>query len=454
MSALAALPRCWLATVLLCGLGASRAAAIESIHFGWSSAYPTMTDALRLSSRIGPVYWSQNKQNYHPETGAPIPYAYHDGYVEELGTATIPTSAALAQRWREIMTGQGDSRTGVSGASIGVPQLIILDELNSNFRDHLRGPLFREALRLYTLPVVHGGFGGSTNDIVAYLQPGVTQGTGVANGQYSDVIYAANHYMRGLALELYTTHSGYLTGIESPTNQTQYATGDAYLAQRLTGPLRNWLSAGLGSLQALPILSVSNIADAAGQDFNAFLNRQFWFMANGRYSTNPAQIDTRIQNAMRQGVGSYTWAPDVDGTDAPYRLDLDVTSRDAYFEAFLKWYSVDGNTALHNLAVNPEFDAADFNFDTVVDGADLATWAQSVGLGAGGDADGDEDSDGADFLQWQRRLSAGATASAAGVAVPEPRAAAMFAVVLGWALSRPSAMSSRPNGKRLGRLVR
>lgn len=424
------------AALVLGGLDLSRAGAVESIHFGYNAGHLTMTDSLRLSSRVGTVYWSQNSRKPNPENGATIPYAYHDGYIEDLGTPQIPTSAALAQRWREIMTGQGDSRTGVSGAAIGVPDMIILDELNSNFRDHLRGPLFREALRLYTLPVAHGGFGGSTNDIVAFIQPGVTQGPGVGNGQYSDVIYAANHYMRGLALEMYTTHSGYLTGIESPTNQTQYPTGDAYLAQRLTGPLRNWLNAGLGALQAMPILSVSNIADAAGHDFNAFLNRQFWFMANGRYSTNPAQIDVRIRNAMRQGVGSYTWTPDVDGTDAPYRLDVNVTTRDAYFEAFLKWYSVDGNTALHNMVVDPTFDSADFTKNGVVDGADLAKWMLDFG-GGGSDADGDGDSDGADFLLWQRRVGNVWPATVAAQIVPEPAAGtlATVAAVCGWALS-------------------
>jgi hypothetical protein len=192
---------------------------VESIHFGYKSDYLELTDAIRLSTRIGTAFWSQNKQNYNPEDGTPIPYAYHDGYIEDLGTSIIPTASAMAQRWREIMTGQGDSRTGVSGASIGFPDIIILDELNSNFRDTLRGPLFREALRLYTLPVSQGGYGGSRNDIVAYIQPGISQGTGVSSGLYDDVIFATNNYMRGLALELYVTEDGYRTGFESPSNQ-------------------------------------------------------------------------------------------------------------------------------------------------------------------------------------------------------------------------------------------
>jgi hypothetical protein len=69
--------------------------------------------------------------------------------------------------------------------------------------------------------------------------------------------------------------------------------------------------------------------------------------------------------------------------------------------------------------------SGDFNEDGLVDGADLDRWAPHFGLPADatvaeGDADGDHDVDGADFLVWQRELSAGGAAGA----IPEPAALA------------------------------
>ncbi|HEX6961804.1 MAG TPA: hypothetical protein VF175_08060 [Lacipirellula sp.] len=71
--------------------------------------------------------------------------------------------------------------------------------------------------------------------------------------------------------------------------------------------------------------------------------------------------------------------------------------------------------------------AADFDGDGVVDGADLQAWKTAFGpSNAGGDADGDGDSDGADFLTWQRQV--GASSSLAAVAaVPEPAGCMLLA---------------------------
>jgi hypothetical protein len=72
---------------------------------------------------------------------------------------------------------------------------------------------------------------------------------------------------------------------------------------------------------------------------------------------------------------------------------------------------------------------ADFNDDGVVDGADFLTWQRGVGVAdthRQGDANGSGAVDAADLAVWQAQfgggVSAAATASAAGTAVPEPSA--------------------------------
>ncbi len=72
------------------------------------------------------------------------------------------------------------------------------------------------------------------------------------------------------------------------------------------------------------------------------------------------------------------------------------------------------------------FDPADFNEDTIVDGADLAQWEGDFGINDDSDADGDGDSDGNDFLTWQRNLG-NTSPLAAFSAVPEPSTLGLLA---------------------------
>ena len=100
--------------------------------------------------------------------------------------------------------------------------------------------------------------------------------------------------------------------------------------------------------------------------------------------------------------------------------------------------------ALVNIPVNfeviAEFAAADFNEDGVVDGDDLAAWETGYGNGIdkeNGDADLDGDVDGADFLVWQRQVTAGGAVAATG-SVPEPAALwlAMCGACAAWRWTR------------------
>jgi hypothetical protein len=320
------------------------AQAVESIHFGYQEANPTLTDDIRLSTRIGYAWWSANTKRYNVENGSGIPYSYHDGYVEWIGVSKTPTQAA--QRWQSILNGQGDPWTGASGLTVGMPTIILLDEINSNFKNSGQGPALREALRLF---IVY--FGGNRSQIVALASPAISQGTGVTASNYGDVIYSANNYLRFLALEVYCSHKGYITGYD-PGDPTFRGTDDTYLANRLAFGIRNWTTTmGVSASRIMPMFAISNWAESQGttsKSFYKFLNRQFWFLANGWYNASHSGVDANIKTALRNGVGSYNWAP---GT-SDWQLTPSKTTRDSFHEKYIMWYSVGGNLNAHGDGVD------------------------------------------------------------------------------------------------------
>ena len=315
-------------TTLALLLAPPGALAVESIHFGYSDPDPAMTDSLRLPTRDGTFWWSANKQRYNAEDNSPVAYSYHDGYVENsFFLGTTHTASEAAARWRSIMTGNGDPWTGATAAQIGTPQIIILDELVSSFTDGGDGTLLRNALQLYLQYP-----GATRNDIAAFLSPGFCQSTSIQLSNYDDLVYSANNYLRSIQLELYATEPNFNSG------------GDTYLASQLGAPLRKWTTSfGVAASRVQPTLLVSNFASTGGSSYPLFLNKQFQFMANGWYTAAHA-VDNNVRTAMRTGVSSYTWTPGIND----YQLVSTETLRDAYFEEFLNWYSVLGQTQLDN----------------------------------------------------------------------------------------------------------
>jgi len=317
---------------------------VESVQFGFDATAPTLTDALRLSERTGVNWWSLNTPRFNPEDGAALPYAYHDGYVEWIGATNTPTRtpAEAALRWYMLRHGQGDPWTGASAATVGYPAIILLDEVTTNFKDTMQGPALREALWIYLTQ-----YGGSRDDIIAYLQRSASLTT--TPNLYNNLIYCANNYLRFLALEVYCSHQGFITGVDGDGNSIGL-TDDAYLASRLAMPFKRWADAGVSPLRLMPTLSPSNFASYPGyaKPFHKFLNRQFWFLANGWYNSARSGVDPDIQTALRNGVGTYKWSP---GTSV-WQLLATETDRDAHFEAHLRWYCVEGNTNAHSDGVD------------------------------------------------------------------------------------------------------
>ena len=322
--------------------------AVESIHFQYQESYPTQTDAIRLSTRIGYTWFSSNVKKYNVENGAGVPYAYHDGYVEWIGatSGTTKTPADAAARWRSILTGGGDPWTGQSGATIGTPTIILLDEITMNFTDAAQGPSLKSALQQFI------ALGGTKSQIVILVSPALSMSTGSVASDYDDLKYCANNYCRYFVLEVYVTMKGFLTGYD-PDETAYRGTGDTYLSNRLTYGIRKWTTTfGVTASKVMPMILVCNRADKNGSggsyaNYYQFLNRCMWFMANGWYTAAHAS-DANVKTALRNGVGTYTW--EVGSGD--YQITLNA-NRDTFVEKYIQWYSVGGNLAAHSDGVTP-----------------------------------------------------------------------------------------------------
>ena len=185
-------------------------------------------------------------------------------------------------------------------------------------------------------------YGGSRDDIVVYLQRSASLAATPAN--YSRLIYCANNYLRYVALEVYCSHKGFITGTDADNNHIGQ-TDDAYLAARMALPIKRWTDAGTSPYRLLPVLATSNFATYTNyaKPFQKFLNRQFWFLANGWYDSGHTAANANIKIALRNGIGTYTWGP---GTNV-WQLNTNELTRDTCLEQYTRWYCVDGHLDAH-----------------------------------------------------------------------------------------------------------
>jgi hypothetical protein len=310
---------------------------VEAPHYGYDTSAPAMTDGLRSSMRAGANWWALGQPRNDPETGAPLPYAYVDGHAEQVGKDLTPEKAAL--RWAAILSGNGDSWTKRPGESVGRPGIILLDEVTPAFKDDGQGPAFLEALTTFVQK-----HGGTRDDLFAFAVRSVAMTP--SNHLYGAIVQSANNYLRFFGLELYTSQQAYVTGYEPDQPRVHRGIGDEYLVRRLLSPIRRWTQAGIAPERLMVILTVSNFAGssrATDKPFYKYLNRQFWMMANGWYTTDRSVSDNNIRTVLRNGVGTYKFGP---GTNL-WQLNPAEMNRDAYFEKYVHWYCVEGRTNAH-----------------------------------------------------------------------------------------------------------
>jgi hypothetical protein len=126
--------------------------------------------------------------------------------------------------------------------------------------------------------------------------------------------------------------------------------------------------------------------------------------------------------------GSSTLAPGAAvGLGSAYNEFLDVN------DILFRYTNESGSVVTGQIefgTVSAPSNPADFNGDSVVNGADLTVWRANFGSASAtkstGDANADGRNDGTDFLIWQRNVGA-TSAVAAAAAVPEPTALLLLA---------------------------
>ena len=161
-----------------------------------------------------------------------------------------------------------------------------------------------------------------------------------------------------------------------------------------------------------------------------------------------ATDSTWYLDGVLQGAAFQSDSAPTDPTSGPYEFTLGA--RKKWFTAYemganaavaqVRVYSdaLTGAEVLQNyntgLTQAVDYDPADFNKDTFIDGADLTKWEGDYGVNGDSDADGDGDSDGNDFLIWQSSLPAPLSSTSA---VPEPSTLGLLTLAsLGFALLR------------------
>jgi hypothetical protein len=154
----------------------------------------------------------------------------------------------------------------------------------------------------------------------------------------------------------------------------------------------------------------------------------------------PAGASVAIKAADLDGLNPRTI---LGGLNEPYGVALDVQEKNVYWtdrgtgkiqrtgmSGILPYFQdvltgLPSPTALVIVPTPP----GDFNHDGAVDAADLAQWQGDFGLNGESDADNDGDSDGADFLAWQRQLTA-APGVSANFNAPTPEPATSMLVIV------------------------
>ncbi|HNT34801.1 MAG TPA: hypothetical protein PKH07_07370, partial [bacterium] len=189
---------------------------------------------------------------------------------------------------------------------------------------------------------------GNRSHIVGMWQRSLALTSNPNNGNFDDLIYCVNSRLRWASLETYCSHQGFITGTD-PDGNNIGQTDDYYLATRLTAPIRRWSLVCTNS-RLKGNLTPSKFGTYPGysKSFYKFLNREFWFMANGWYDGARTQVSTNVKEILRTGMDGYTWTPG----EGLWQLGTGYTTRDGFFEKYIMWYSVGGNTNAHSDGVD------------------------------------------------------------------------------------------------------